>query len=126
MPPAMEYVRQALSRTITDMHVSNDGTLALMTLDSELEDKLTESVQSDGQTSYLNVDPDSAQKIIHSLEDASSKFNNVGLRPVLLTNPVVRGHLKRFLEKFTPLWVVLSHNEIDSKAKIYSLGTLGI
>jgi flagellar biosynthesis protein FlhA len=121
-----EYVRQALARTITEINASNDGTLALMTLDSVLENRLTDSIQTAGQTSYLNIDPDLAQRLIRSLESAGGKFQNVGLRPVLLTNPVVRGHLKRFLDKFIPAWVILSHNEVDAKAKIYSLGTVEI
>ncbi|MCZ7587088.1 MAG: flagellar biosynthesis protein FlhA [Deltaproteobacteria bacterium] len=121
-----EYVRQALARTITELHASSDGTIALMTLESGLESRLTEMVQSDGHASYLNVDPDAAQKLIRSLDDVSSKFTNIGLRPLLLTNPIIRGHLKRFLDKFLPTWVILSHNEIDTKAKIYSLGTVEI
>ncbi|MCB9478840.1 MAG: flagellar biosynthesis protein FlhA [Deltaproteobacteria bacterium] len=119
-----EYVRQALARTVTDMHVNKDGTLALVTLDASLEHRLTESVQSAGNTSYLNLDPETAQRMIQSLEASMGRFSNMGLRPILLTNPVVRGHLKRFLEKFLPSWVILSHNEIHAKAKIYSLGTV--
>jgi flagellar biosynthesis protein FlhA len=119
-----EYVRQALARTISDQHISDDGTLALMTLDSKLENALTESIQVEGNVAYMDVDPESAQKLIASLESASGKFQNMGLRPILLTNPMIRGHLMRFVDKFLPNWVFLSHNEIDAKAKIYSLGVL--
>jgi len=97
-----------------------------MTLDAGLENKLTDSVQTTGQGSYMNIDPDLAQKLIRAMDTAGGKFQNVGARPVLLTNPVIRGHLKRFLDKFIPTWVIMSHNEIDSKAKIYSLGTVEI
>jgi len=121
-----EYVRQALSRNITAQFMTEDGSIPLMTLDTRLEQQLTESVKHTEQGSYLAVDPDTAQKIISNTEKAVSRFNEVGARPVLLTTPLVRGHLKRFLDKFVAGISVLSHNEIDPKAKIYSLGTLGV
>ncbi len=119
-----EYVRQSLARMISNQYISDDGTMALMTMDSKLENRLTESLQTEGNVPYLNVEPDLAQKLISSLEKASSKFQNMGLRPILLTNPLIRGHLMRLVDKFLPNWVFLSHNEIDAKAKIYSLGVL--
>ncbi len=119
-----EYVRQALSRTITDLYSTSDGTVALMTLASRLENSLTDAVQAAQGTSFLNIDPDTAQRLIKSLEGAAGKFQNIGQQPILLTNPVLRGHLKRFLDKFLPSWSILSHNEIDTRAKIYSLGTV--
>ncbi|MBZ0272081.1 flagellar biosynthesis protein FlhA [bacterium] len=121
-----EYVRQALARTITDLHAGGDGTIALMTLESVLENRLTESVQSSQHGAFLSIEPDLAQRLLRALDSAGGKFNNIGTRPVLLTNPLIRGHLKRFLDKFMPSWAILSHNEIDAKAKIYSLGTVEV
>jgi len=121
-----EYVRQSLARNITSHFMGEDNSIPLMTLDGRVEQKLADSVQHTEQGSYLAIDPELAQKIVSSAEKIVSRFNEAGARPVLLTSPIVRGHLKRFLDKFVPGIAVLRHNEIDPRAKIYSLGALGV
>jgi flagellar biosynthesis protein FlhA len=121
-----EYVRQSLSRAITAQFLTDEGSIPLMTVDTKLEQRLIDSITQTDQGSYMAVDPNLAQRMISATEKALSNFTTVGARPVLLTSPIVRGHLKRFLDKFVPNIAVLSHNEIDTKAKIYSLGVLGV
>ena len=47
-----------------------------------------------------------------------------GAQPVLLTNPVVRPHLRRLLERTLPHLVVLSHSEIPTDVRVVNLGTV--
>ncbi len=121
-----EYVRQSLARAITAQFLTEEGSIPLMTVDGKLEQKLTDSITQTDQGSYMALDPNMAQRIISATEKGLGKFTAVGARPVLLTSPIIRGHLKRFLDKFVPNVAVLSHNEIDTKARIYSLGVLGV
>jgi flagellar biosynthesis protein FlhA len=121
-----EYVRQSLGRAITARHMNDDGSIPLMTFDARLEQTLSEAINHTEQGSYLALDPSVAQRILTSIEKAIERFNEVGARPVFLTSPLVRGHFKRFIDKFVPGVNVLSHNEIDAKARIYSLGVLGV
>ena len=121
-----EYVRQSLARAITSQFLTEEGSIPLMTVDGKLEQKLTDSITQTDQGSYMALDPNMAQRIISATEKGLGKFTAVGARPVLLTSPIIRGHLKRFLDKFVPNVAVLSHNEIDTKARIYSLGVLGV
>jgi len=121
-----EYVRQAISRTITEKFIAEDGSIPVVTLDSELEQELTEALNQTQQGTYLAIEPDLAQKIISNVEEVNEKFEKINRPPTILCSPIIRGHLRRFLEKFHPSVAALSHNEIDPKAKIYSLGTIGI
>ena len=121
-----EYVRQALVRPITKMYSNDEGTIAIMTLDGNLEKFIADSIHHTNQGSYLSVEPDKAQGILSQLEEAQSEFSIKGFRPILLTSPIIRGHFKRFVEKFIPNLVVLSHSELDSNVKIVSIGTIGI
>ncbi|MDP8221952.1 MAG: flagellar biosynthesis protein FlhA [Candidatus Lernaella stagnicola] len=121
-----EYVRQALGRGISTQFVTDDGSIPLMTFDSRLEQMLSEAVNHTEQGSYLALDPGLAQQIINAVEKSIERFNEVSARPVFLTSPLARGHFKRFIDKFVPGISVLSHNEIDTKARIYSLGVLGV
>ena len=121
-----EYVRQAISRTITEKFLTADGSIPVVTLDAELEQQLTEALNQTQQGTYMAIDPRLAQQIISAVEKINEKFERINRPPTILCSPLIRGHLRRFLEKFLPSVATLSHNEIDPKAKIYSLGILGI
>ena len=121
-----EYVRQSISRTITEKYITSDGSIPVVTLNPQLEKILTDSLNQTQQGTYLAIDPDVAQKVISSLEKVVDKFEKISRHPTILCSPIIRGHLRRFLEKFMPNITALSHNEIDPKAKIFSVGTIGI
>jgi flagellar biosynthesis protein FlhA len=44
---------------------------------------------------------------------------------VLLTNPSIRPFVRSIIERVRPATVVLSQNEIHSRARIRALGTVG-
>ena len=80
-----EYVRQALSRTITFSYRTPEGVLPLMTVDPQIEKVIHEGTQ-EGTT----IDPQTVQRIITGVQRAIETFGSRGLLPVLLTNTVVR------------------------------------
>jgi flagellar biosynthesis protein FlhA len=121
-----EYVRQSLSRPITEKFLKEDGTIPVVTVDPKLERILADSLNQTQQGSYLAIDPDTARKLIGSVELMIEKFERINSPMTILCSPVIRGHLRRFLEKFVPDVAALSHNEVDPRAKILSLGTIGI
>ena len=47
---------------------------------------------------------------------------SVGEQPIIVTAPVVRFYLKKFVEQISNDIIVLSYNEIDPLAKIQSVG----
>ena len=47
-------------------------------------------------------------------------------QPIILCASTIRGHLKKLTERFIPNLVVLSYGELDSKARIKSLGVIGL
>jgi len=121
-----EYVRQRLSRSITKMYETPEGELALMTLDTEIEEVISNAVQHTEHESYLSLEPALAQKIISQLTRSLEKFTSMNYQPVILCSPGVRPQLKRLTERFLPTLVVLSHNEIDRRVKLKSLGVVSL
>ncbi|OKY74587.1 MAG: flagellar biosynthesis protein FlhA [Desulfobulbaceae bacterium DB1] len=121
-----EYVRQKLARSITSTLADDGGTLSVLTLSTQVEDLIRESVQSSEQGSFLALDPSLGQKIIESLQSAADKVTQQGYQPVIICAPVLRRHLRKLIERFLPQVVVLSHNELTSQSKIQSLGTVDI
>ncbi|HAD86901.1 MAG TPA: flagellar biosynthesis protein FlhA, partial [Rhodospirillaceae bacterium] len=46
----------------------------------------------------------------------------MGESPVLLTSPAIRPYVRSIVERFRPMTVVMSQNEIHPKAKIKTVG----
>ena len=53
-------------------------------------------------------------------------YKRQGMPPIVLTSPVVRIYFKRLTEQIMPELIVLSYNELDSKAEIQSVGEMCI
>lgn len=120
-----EYVRQAMSRSISARYAQDNRMLALITLAPEVEERITAAIHHTGQGSYLALDPRTAQSVLGSISEMVQNFAG-GSEPVLLCPPSIRPHVKRLTERYLPSLAVLSHNEIAPHLKIQSLGTVSL
>ncbi|THB72589.1 MAG: flagellar biosynthesis protein FlhA [Desulfobulbaceae bacterium] len=117
-----EYVRHALSRTIsTDL--TYEGTIPLITLSKPVEEAVQNAVQHKETGSFLAIDPSIAQKILDSIGQAIPLFQG-GQKPVLLAAPQIRPHVRKLTERYYPGLAIISHNEILPTIKVQSLGTV--
>ena len=119
-----EYVRQALARTITKIHLAHDGTLPVLTLDHKIETAMSDAMQSSEKGTLFALDPNIAQKIVSSLAKSLEKIAGLNYQPVVVCSSHVRGHFKKLVERFIPNITVLSYDEIVKSIEIKSLGTL--
>jgi flagellar biosynthesis protein FlhA len=118
-----EYVRQALSRTISKKFVPGKKA-RVVTLDQGLEEKILNSVQQTEQGSFITLDPDVTKKMINSLSNQLNVFTQTGEQPIVLTSPMVRLYFKKLTEQFAPGLVVLSYNELEPGIEIQSMGVV--
>ena len=121
-----EYVRQKLSRSIVSSFVDDEGNISVLTLSTQIEDFVRESVQQSEQGGFLSLEPNFAQRLLDSVQESVERVSNEGYQPIIICASVVRRHLRQFLARFLPQVVVLSHNELTSHIKIESLGTIEI
>lgn len=119
----VERIRTALKRTITRMYCE-DGTMKVITLDSELESTMVGSLSKGEGGYYLALNPDILQSIIGQMAEQLRKFNGLAQSPVVLTSQVMRVHFYRLVEQFYPNVRVLSFNEIANNVQIQSIGGL--
>jgi flagellar biosynthesis protein FlhA len=119
-----EYVRQALSRTITKQFMGPDGQMIVISLSHSLERRLAEALQQSDQGEYLAVDPHLAQKTMQRLALKLEKFGALNTQPVVLCSARLRVHFKRLVDRFIPNLVVLSYDEIESNIRIQSIGVV--
>lgn len=121
-----EYVRAALSRSISKQMRHEDGTIKVITLDPALEKKVADSIRVTEHGAYLSLDPNVAQKMIEGINADLDKFSAINANPVLLVGPQVRFQLSRLTERFIPTLTVISHNEVTPDVSVDNLSVVSV
>ncbi len=119
-----EYVRQALKRAISSKFFPSNETTSVVTLDPKLEQKIMGSVKQTEQGAYLNLDPDTTKDIMKSVESETSKLEEQGKAPIIITSPIVRIYFKRLTEDYFKDLIVVSYNEVESNVELQSVGMI--
>jgi len=120
-----EYVRQKLSKYITQKYVENN-TLKVITIDNSLERLIMDSITQTETGNYLSLEPNTVQKILNNVSKNIERLTSTGEQPIILTAPIVRIYLKRLTEQFTNDLIILSYNEIIPSIEIQSLGMVTV
>jgi len=118
-----EFVRQHLGRAITSPHLSEVNELGVLILDPSIEQVIQQSIETSDRGSFLAMDPNRIQELLVRITNGINELLP-GAQPVILTNPVVRPHLHRLLERAMPHLAVLSHSEVPLDVRVVSLGTI--
>ncbi|MCL2025969.1 MAG: flagellar biosynthesis protein FlhA [Leptospirales bacterium] len=114
-----EYVRTALSRSITADYTDKAHTLHVITVDPEIESAIRSSIHDDPlEGRVLALDPDSHSIIIRAFLDAYNRAKDNGYQPIFMVSPVVRSVVFGLLEREIRQPVVLSYSEIDKTLKV--------
>lgn len=121
-----EYVRQALSRQITNQYASGLDSLKVVTIGPSLEKKIADSVQQTEHGSYLALDPVSSQTIHQKVTEQLTKLVQQGQQPVILASPTIRMYLRQLLERTMQDITVLSYSELEPQAEIQSVGVVNL
>jgi flagellar biosynthesis protein FlhA len=119
-----EYVRQALARTITRLHLNPEGALPVLTLDHSVESAVSAAIQSTDHGSLFALDPQVAQNIMKNLARSLKRAAELNYQPVVVCSAQIRGQFKKLVDQFMPNVSVLSYDEIMKNVDIQSLGTL--
>ncbi|MBF0530252.1 MAG: FHIPEP family type III secretion protein, partial [Deltaproteobacteria bacterium] len=120
-----EFVRQRLARSIIRQYETREGELPILTLGPDIEDLMTKSISETDRGSYISMDPELGQRIIHAINQAYEKFTQLSYQPVLLCSPLVRRYVRKLTERFIPNLAVLSHNELTATVQLKVLGEAG-
>ncbi|MBU5350969.1 flagellar biosynthesis protein FlhA [Paenibacillus silvae] len=121
-----EYVRQSLSRQITQQYSQKGETLRVITVGPGLEKKIAESVQQSEQGSYLALDPVSTQSVYQKLSEQVNRLIQSGQQPIVLTSPTIRMYLRQVIERTMQDIPVLSYSELEPNVEIQSIGVVNL
>ena len=119
-----ESVRKALARGITARYKGDDGKVAVISLNPQLEELVSNSLLQTEQGVQLVMDPRVAHGMIEGIAQTIESHPEIAGQPILLVSPTARRHLFKLAHRFIPQLVVLSHNELSSEARISSVGTV--
>lgn len=120
-----EYVRQSLKRTITRKW-SDGGQIKVITLSTDVEKLIINSINKGERSSYLSIDPEVMQKLVSELVEQIKALKEEINVPIILTTPFVRTYFRKLVDQFYPKAVVLSFNEIDNAVQIQAIGNISI
>ncbi|MCP5039733.1 MAG: flagellar biosynthesis protein FlhA [bacterium] len=115
-----DLVRERLGRAITRPYLDDEGSLRVITLSPELEEKLRNGVQRTESGSFLAVDPQTIDSVVKGVEGAvrNGDYQAGGRVPVLLAAQTVRSSLYQLISRVVPRLAVLSHSELPAGVQI--------
>lgn len=119
-----EHVRARLARQISNMNTNEQGFIPLVTLSPGWEQSFAESLVGQGDDRQLSMAPTRLQEFITQLRSTFERQAMMGEQPVLLTSPTIRPFVRSIVDRFRPMTVVMSQNEIYPKAKIKTVGQI--
>jgi flagellar biosynthesis protein FlhA len=119
-----EHVRMRLNRQISTSHTVEEGYIPILAMSPTWEQIFIESLSGSGDDIILSLAPSKIQEFINTVRKKYDQFAMQGDMPILLTSPTIRPYVRSIIERFRPMTVVLSQNEIHPKARIKTLGQL--
>ncbi len=119
-----ETTRRALARSISSKYRTEDGQVPVLSLDSQLEELIANSLLQTEQGVQLVMDPRVAHGMIEGIAGEIERHPEIAGQPILLTSPTSRRHIFKLTHRFIPQLVVLSHNELTPETRISAVGTV--
>ena len=119
-----EHVRSRLARQLSNANANELGIIPLVTLSPEWEHAFAEAIGGEGDDRQLAMAPTALQAFITKVRQVMEDLAIKGETAVLLTSPGIRPFVRSIIERFRPLTVVMSQNEIHPKAKIKTVGQI--
>jgi flagellar biosynthesis protein FlhA len=105
------------------MH-SEKGMLKVITVDPQVEELISNSLQKTSAGAYPALEASKAEALLQQIRQLSDRAVEVGAQPVILCSQRIRLPLRRFLERFASSVAVLSFNELTPELEIEALGTV--
>ncbi|MBB5021421.1 flagellar biosynthesis protein FlhA [Desulfurispira natronophila] len=121
-----DYVRNRLSRQISKMYADENNTIRVLTLDPQLEQMISESIQKSDQGRVIVMEPHKAQRFLVNLIHTADQVSEQGLQPLLMVSPAVRAALKRLVSRYAPKLAIIAHTELADNVNIEALSTIGL
>ncbi len=115
-------VRARLARQISDSHSGAGGAIPMITLSPEWEMAFAESLVGPAEDRQLAMAPSRLGDFMRRFREMFDQHGSEN--PILLTSPGIRVAVRSIVERLRPATAVLSQNEISSRVRVRTLGSL--
>jgi len=116
--------RISLKRMIVQEIIGHEKELSVITLSTDLEQILHQSMQAGGNDG-AGIEPGLAERIQSSLIEAAQQQELIGQPAVLLTSGILRGTLSKFVKHTIPSLHILSYQEVPDDKQIKIISSIG-
>ncbi|GAC1342811.1 MAG: flagellar biosynthesis protein FlhA [Acetobacteraceae bacterium] len=124
IPAIAGHVRTRLARQISDSNTGPAGYIPLVTLSADWERIFSESLVGPPEDRQLAIAPSQLSDFMQRFRSVFESVTADGEAPVLLCSGGIRAHVRAIVERLRPATPVLAQNEIYSRARIRTLGTI--
>jgi flagellar biosynthesis protein FlhA len=124
-----EYVRHNLSETIKTLYEDQDGVVHAISLDPEIEDSITQSLQKSGGNQIspsMGLSPEFISRVKEGVSKAIDDTTIAGHLPVVICSAQVRPYFKKMIQTTFPVVSVISYSELPSDTDIEILSSVNI
>ena len=111
-------VAPAFAAALSDANTNAEGVVLMVTLSPDWEEAFNNSIVGQGEERQLAMPPSELQEFINKVRAVFERQAMSGETPVLLVSPPNRPFVRSVIERFRPMTVVMSQNEIHPKARI--------
>ena len=122
----VEYVRNALRRSICTMHAESNpeggARLHVVTMDPAVEDRVNGYIDRGAGGTTVSVPPQLAGDVARAVADAAKPLLAAGRRVIVVASPTVRAPLRQILHPHLAGVVVLGYNELVDGFDVQSVG----
>lgn len=120
-----ELVRQGIKREICEKHV-HDKQMEVLLIAPNIEQKMSETVMNQVSPGGEPMRPDEIKQFTNKVIEEYRQSQELGYRPVVITTPLLRRHVKKLVSQNESEIDVLSVAEIDNSFDIKVVGNVSI
>ena len=116
-----EYVRHSLSETIKKLYQDDKGVIHAVALDQNLEDIMTNALQSNNQNALvpsLGLPPDTIRNVNQSMSECIDEATMTGFLPLVICSAQVRPYFYRMIHATYPMVSVISYTELPADTDV--------
>ena len=119
-------IRPKLGRLIIQQIIGDSDTLAVMTLEPDLEQLLTELVSRSDNPDEIALEPNLAEGLFSSVKRSVEDVEQQELPAVIVVSPMIRAWLARLLRRVSKDLAVLAYTEIPDDQSLRVIAPITI
>jgi flagellar biosynthesis protein FlhA len=116
-----EYVRHSLSETIKKLYQDDQGVIHAVALEQNLEDILTNALQSNNQNALvpsLGLPPETIRNVNQSMSECIDEATMTGFLPLVICSAQIRPYFYRMIHAMYPMVNVISYTELPAETDV--------